>query len=219
MSLEELFQRAQLWRGGEIPSAIPGIATGYPILDEILPGGWPQGALTEILVSDDGIGAMQLLLPALAKISQTEWVAVITPPHVPYAPALAAAGVNLAHLLVVDAEGANDALWAAEQALRAGSCGAVLAWPQVRDIKILRRLQLAAEAGDCWGVLFRPAMKAKEASPAALRVGLRATAQGQELRILKRRGGGSGRHVTLSFHPEYRGADVSSQPLPAVLLS
>lgn len=192
MSLEQLFQRAQLWRGGEIPAAIPGIATGHAGLDELLPGGWPQGALTEILVSDAGIGALQLLVPALARISQREWVVMIAPPHIPYAPALAAAGVNLRHVLVLHAETERDRLWATEQALRAGCCGAVLVWPCLQDSKRLRRLQLAAEAGDSWGILFRPVAAAQQASPAALRLRLMPALTGPEVAVLKRRGGGGG---------------------------
>ncbi len=63
-------------------------------------------------------------------------------------------------------------LWALEQALRCPTVGAVLGWPgQIID-KNIRRLQLAAEAGGCLGILYRPAAAAHETSPAALRLQL-----------------------------------------------
>src|SRR5688572_18236442 len=124
-ALEDILQRHPVWRGAAWAQQAPALATGYDTLDRELPGGgWPTGALTELLGSREGIGELTLVLPALARLSaagkRLVWIA---PPHLPYAPALAAAGVDLAHLAVVGAPGGRrDALWAAEQALRAGSC-------------------------------------------------------------------------------------------------
>jgi hypothetical protein len=42
-----------------------------------------------------------------------------------------------------------------EQALRSGSCSAVLGWANAIDMSSLRRLQLAAEQAGCLAVLFR----------------------------------------------------------------
>src|SRR6185295_7940581 len=96
---------------------------------ELPGGGWPAGGLTELLVPTKGIGELGLLMPALARLTcagkRVVWLA---PPYLPYAPALAAAGIDLPHLALVRAAGRRDALWAAEQALRAGSCHALLAW-------------------------------------------------------------------------------------------
>src|SRR5437763_13293581 len=117
--LEEILRRHPVWRGGAALTAVPALATGFPDLDAELPGGgWPAGALTEILGRHEGIGELQLLLPALAALTSAGKRAVwLAPPHLPYAPALAAAGVDLANLVVVRAPGRHDALWAAEQAL------------------------------------------------------------------------------------------------------
>jgi cell division inhibitor SulA len=114
-------------------------------------------------------------------------VLLVAPPYRPYAPAWQRAGVRLAGLQVVDAS-ARDALWAMEQALRAGSCAAVLGWPMTADDKALRRLQVAAESGQCLGVAFRPARAAANPSPAPLRLQLDADAAGRRLRVLKCRG-------------------------------
>jgi cell division inhibitor SulA/protein ImuA len=190
MSLEDLLQRADLWRGGSAPP-VAGLPSGFAELDAQLPGGgWPVGALTEILVDRSGIGEFQLLVPALARLTREDrWVAFIAPPYIPYAPALRRAGVNLAHVLVVHPRESKDTLWATEQALRAGTCGAVLAWPTMADMKRLRRLQLAAETGNALGLLFRPGNVAGESSPAAMRLRLEPAPQGLAVHILKRRGG------------------------------
>jgi cell division inhibitor SulA/protein ImuA len=113
----------------------------------------------------------------------------LAPPHLPYAPALAAAGVDLANLVVLRAPGRRDALWAAEQALRAGACHALLAWFRHARYEELRRLAVAAEASRALVALFRPQEAAQEPSPASLRIALQA-AEGGDLKvhILKRRG-------------------------------
>ena len=77
------------------------------------------------------------------------------PPHVPYAPALAAAGLDLARLVIVRCSNAADQLWAFEQALRAPECGAAFAWFGLADDRLLRRLAVAAREGRTWGVLWR----------------------------------------------------------------
>jgi cell division inhibitor SulA/protein ImuA len=163
-----------VWRAGEVDrAAAPGIGSGHARLDLELPGGgWPRGALTEILHDGAGLGEVSLLLPALKAVAQEgKAVAWINPPHLPYAPALALAGVPLDACLVVRPASAEDALWSADQALRSGACGAALFWlPGKTDYAWLRRLQVAAEAGRALAVLFRPTSAAAHATPAHLRV-------------------------------------------------
>lgn len=191
MSLENLLQRAAIWRGGRISSAKEGIPTGFNELDALFPGGgWPRGALTEFLTPGEGIGALSLAMPALARLSQEKrWIAWVAPPYIPYAPALATAGVDLSHVLMIRPRAASDGLWAVEQTLRSGTCAAVLAWPVAGGDRMLRRLQLAAEAGRSWGLLFRPERMAMQSSPAALRLRVTRESQGVVVNVLKRRGG------------------------------
>ncbi len=188
--LEDILQRHPVWRGTAPGWAAPVVPTGFANLDAELPGGgWPSGALTEILSSCEGIGELGLLLPVLARLTSAgKRVVWLAPPHLPYAPALAAAGIDLAHLAVVRAPGRRDALWAAEQALRAGSCHALLAWLRNARYQELRRLALAAEASHAFVALFRPREAARESSPACLRIALEPDAAALEARILKRRG-------------------------------
>ncbi len=191
MSLQDLIQGAEVWRASAASPFAPGVPSGFPQLDALLPGGgWPSGTITEILIPCLGIGELQLFLPALARLSHgNRWLTFIAPPHIPYAPALAAAQVDLSRVLLVHPRATIDGLWAVEQSLRAGTCGAVLAWPAAADVRALRRLQLAAEAGRSWGVLFRPGQTAVAGSSAALRLQLVPTPGGIDVYILKRRGG------------------------------
>ena len=191
-SLDLVLQHPGIWRGDQLAQTDEEtLSTGFAELDEQLPGGgWARGALTEILLEREGIGELRLLLPALARVStQSEWQAWVAPPHIPYAPALSIAGINLKQLLVARPQTPADAWWTAEQALRSGACSAVLAWLSAPDEKRMRRLQLGAETGKAWGVLFRSASAAQERSTASLRLRLEATANGLAVHILKRRGG------------------------------
>ncbi len=179
-SLDHLLQsQPLLWRGNQHPAAQRTAATGHAALDAFLPGGgWPLGTLTELLSPGSGSGELSLVTPALAReTARGERVAMVAPPVPPYAPALAAAGVDLHQLWIISpASGepkncAKEALWAAEQLLRSGTFAAVLAWlPQATGTQ-LRRLQLAAETGgSCWALAYRPAHCAQDSSPAALRL-------------------------------------------------
>src|SRR5467141_280390 len=177
ISFAALLDRPDIWRGDSLSRAgAPTVPCGFPGLDAELPGrGWPAGALTEILPTHEGIGQLRLLGPALAGLSRRGlrhvWIA---PPHLPYAPALTAAGIELANLVVVRTASPKETLWAAEQALASNACGAVLAWPRGAKYAELRRLQNAAEGGRAPAFLFRVPEAASESSPAALRIGLQA---------------------------------------------
>lgn len=168
-----------------------GLATGFASLDAVLPGGgWPLGAVTELLTECAGIGELSLLLPALVSLARSgRTLACIAPPHLPYAPALQQAGLPLERLLWLPLTDPRQALWAAEQLLRCPALGAVLLWPPAIDERQVRRLQLAAEAGGGCALLYRPAQVAATASPAALRLRLHACHDGLRIEIRKSRGG------------------------------
>jgi hypothetical protein len=216
-ALESILQQHPVWRGGAVSCAAPAVPSGFASLDRELPGGgWPAGALTEILGGRAGIGELQLLLPALAALSWAgKRIVWLAPPHLPYAPALAAAGVDLAHLAVVRAPGRRDALWAAEQVLRAASCHALLAWFPSARYEELRRLAVAAEAGRAWVALFRPLQVAQEPSPAALRIALEPDGDALCLRILKRRGAPAAAPLRLPVKRPVHALGRTSFPAPA----
>jgi hypothetical protein len=183
MALEALRAHPAFW-GSKGRESIP---TGWAVLDSILPdGGLPLGALTEILFPREGIGELAFLMPALARLTEEGGgVAWISPPHVPYGPALVSFGVDLSKVLLVESRTLPESLWATEQILSSGVCGAVLAWVDHGADRALRRLQLASERGKCAGILFRSAEAARHPSPAALRLGLEATSNGLSLQVLK----------------------------------
>ncbi len=205
-ALEELLRHPALWRVGGFKDAPATVSTGFRRLDEQLPGGgWPLSKLVEILVPAAGVGEIRLLLPALCALSaarpdEPRWIAWLGPPHLPYAPALADAGLDPSRALVIRPRVGLDLLWAMEQTLRSGACAAVLGWVGAAGDQALRRLSLAAEEGQSIGFLFRPPCYRNEASPAALRLLLTARDSGLDVEILKSRGGAPSRIDSLLMH-------------------
>ena len=188
VALDALLESRRIWRGQPAPRAPSAQPTGFALLDEALPdGGWPETALTELLLSADGVGELRLLWPILARLSRADgMIALIAPPYLPFAQAWANAGVQLDRRQVIRTDPRN-ALWATEQCLRSAACSAVLCWPQHADDRALRRLQVAAETGQCPGFAMRPMKAAANPSPAALRIAI--DADPAQLRVLKCRGG------------------------------
>ena len=205
--------RPSLRLASDLPSAVPGVwhadalgagqqqvqLTGFARLDEQLPGGgWPVGALSEVLQPMAGLHEWQLVLPALAQATARRLGAVVmvAPPCEPFGRALQAQGLLAERLCLVRADSAKAALWSAEQALRCRDVLAVLAWLPQAQPAALRRLQLAAAQQQQLLWVFRPASAAPQASPALLRLlvqglalpGDAAAAPGMQVQILKRRG-------------------------------
>jgi cell division inhibitor SulA/protein ImuA len=203
-AIDAVLNHPAIWRGGECARVAPGVPTGYAELDAQLPGqGWPSGAITEIYADRAGVGEVELVMPAAARLTQAgRWLTLVAPLHVPYAPALAAHGVRLERLLLVQTRGVEENLWACEQALRASCSGAVLLWQDHMHERALRRLQLAAESGSTTLFLFRSARVAP-ATPAALRLHVSRADGLSVVRILKRRGGGLPPPVILDLHSAF----------------
>ena len=137
--IDRLVQQGLVWRGrAPVQPREAVVSSGLASLDEALGGGWPRGALTELLADGPGLS---LLLPALAELGRGDrWLAWVNPPWLPYAPALAEGGVDLSRVLLIHGRDEAQALWAAEQALRSGNCAAVLFWPRQITTARARRL-------------------------------------------------------------------------------
>jgi protein ImuA len=188
-----------LWRASQLArSRTRCIDTGHPPLSNQLPGGgWPLGTLVDLLVQQPGIGEMRLLAPALRTVADRR-VVLLTPPHVPQALSLATLGISPQFALWLRAERAADSLWAAEQVLRSGSCGALLFWPgqtstssarqQPVRADSLRRLHLAAQQGETLFFILRSLGAETDASPAPLRLSLRPAPGGLNIGFVKRQG-------------------------------
>lgn len=178
-----------LWRASQLGrSAARCIDTGHMALNNQLPGrGWPTGSLIDLMVQQPGIGELRLLAPALAAVAHRK-IVMIEPPHPPHAIALAGLGLKPTNILWVKSKVTKDALWAAEQVLRSGSCGALLLWGNHFRSESLRRLHLAAQEGETIFFILRPLASVQDASPAPLRLTLRPAADGIEVGFVKRKG-------------------------------
>lgn len=178
----------QVWQGRAAPVTAPAQPSGWAQLDAALPaGGWPDAALTEVLLPADGVGELQLLMPTLARLTQADRpVLLIAPPYAPCVAGWRARGVDMGKVEIVGADEPR-VLWAMEQALRAGCCSAVLGWPHQVDERQLRRLQVAADGGRALAFVFRDCKHAVQASPAALRIEIET--RPARLRVRKCRGG------------------------------
>lgn len=179
-----------VWRASELAiSRVAAGSTGHTVLDAELPnGGWPRSSLIELMLQQHGIGEVQLLKPFLAGLSEKQRVALVQPPYLPHAMACRSWGVNAENILWLRPRSSADALWATEQILKNGSCGAVLLWQTNVRPEALRRLNLAAQTTDTWLWLMRPLSTAIEASPAPLRMSIRPANGGISIDIIKRKG-------------------------------
>ena len=192
-----LWRAHQLGRGREAVQA-----SGYSALDAELPGGgWPQRAITELLLAGPGWGEIRLLAPALARVGAAgRGVLLLGPPAEPCAEALAQLGLDLSRCVVIRGD---DLLWPLEQALRSGQVGAVVAWAPA-----------ASRARPCAGCSWprsrtrgRPswcAPRPRPRIPARRRCGWRWPAPGPDalaVRLLKRRGPALEQPVLLALPP------------------
>ena len=183
-----------LWRAeslGSLQSQC--IPTGFDALDQALGGGWPLPSLIELLCDEHGVGELRLLLGLLTRggdVSNAAGKVVLwlSPPFEPHAVALTQYGLMPNDHWVCSVSQPADLQWAMTQALRSGACLAVIAWAKHLKPAALRTLKLAAMTGRGVGVLFRPTSDARNASPATLRIALRAHDSFLELSILKMQG-------------------------------
>ena len=196
-AFDKLVQKGALWRGrGVVQQARQVEPSGWRVLDECMGGGWPRAALVELLSSD--YQGLSLLLPLLARLSEKpRWLAWVAPPHLPFAPGLSSSGIDMQKVLLIREVNEEQRLWAAEQALKSASCSVVMLWPQRLQTVQVRRLQLAAEQGDCLGVLFRSLRDAAVSSPAALRMKVAPSPLGLDVEVLKRRAGWGGQSCSV----------------------
>jgi protein ImuA len=207
-----------LWRADQLGAwQSPAIASGHDTLDRELPnGGWPTAALIELMPQQPGIGEMRLLQPAFGRIAKHRSIALVQPPYLPQATAWAGWRLPVEQLLWIKTGRGGDALWAAEQILRNGSCGALVLWQNHIRHEALRRLHLAAQASDMLFWLMRPLAAAQDASPSPLRLCLRPAVGGIDVEIVKRRGPqreGS-LFLPLGFAPALRSMDKRSRHAP-----
>ncbi|MDR7298053.1 protein ImuA [Pelomonas aquatica] len=212
LPLEAQWQ-GRLWRGSSLSTASdPALPSGFAVLDAELPGGgWPTRAAVELLTPQPGVLEWRLLAPGLrawwagqalppaqpgrpvrrsraaAPSAAMRTLLLVNPPHTPHLPGLQALGLPPSALIWVAAGTPAQALWAAEQAIKARV--AVLAWlPEARPEQI-RRLQVSALSSDAPIFLMRPERAGQQSSAASLRLVVK-PGDGWDLQVhlLKRRG-------------------------------
>lgn len=187
-----------VWRAGELGTpCLQLVDTGYALLNQALPGGgWPQGALIEVLQAQAGLHEWGLLVPALAALQArdpAQFVVLAGAPYQPFGPALCARQLHMQRLLCVQAKNSDGPalLWATREAVQCADVAAVLAWlPDARSAH-LRRLQIAAHAHNKLLFVFRTPRAQQESSPAPLRLlleGVASEAGNLLVHVLKRRG-------------------------------
>lgn len=134
-----------------------GRSTGFANLDRLFPGGGLRpGTLVEWCGGRDGSGALTLALTVAGRLVKDDGVVVVLDGDRDFYPVAAAGlGVPLERTIVVRPGDPAAEVWAWEQALRGPG---VVALGRVRTVndRLIRRLQLAAEAGGGFGFLVRP---------------------------------------------------------------
>jgi protein ImuA len=178
-----------LWLGSQLASGRANVVPcGFENLAAELPGGgWPRGALTDVLVQQAGVGELRLLLPALRAVASRP-IGLLQAPHRFSPEATAYWGLPEKSLNVIRASKTADMLWAAEQILRAGSFGALMFWQMHVRPESLRRLHLAAQTSETLFFMFRPLASASDTSPAPLRIAVRPGRDSVAVEFVKWRG-------------------------------
>ncbi len=200
-ALAELLHNPLLWQGDRLARAEDAVASGFATLDRELPGGgWPQASLTELLLDHQGIGELRLVLPALkALVRAGEWIALIAPPHVPYAPAFARHGIDPGRVIVVESAEEKNRWWSPSRCCartaRARCCSG-------------RERSMTRKRGGCssprrkasrWAFVFTGTARAAHPSPSPLRIRLSLVEQKLCIDVFKRRGGVMSRPLMLDM--------------------
>lgn len=142
------------------------VGLGEGALDALLPErGLRRGAVHEIApaVHFEGPSALAFALGLCARAlaGQAGAMAWILPRRCefgrPYGPGLAGFGLHPQRLLLVEPRRREEALWATEEAVRAGlACVLAELGEEAADLVAARRLQLAAEQAGAFLLLLRP---------------------------------------------------------------
>jgi hypothetical protein len=183
----------------------------HSALDQLLPGKrWAAGTLIEWLSKGDAGGAATLALAVAAQLLERGGAFVVVDSKREfYPPAAASLGIPLERTVVVQPDGASEALWALEQILRSPSVAIACCWIDALSDRVFRRLQRAAGVGGNLGFLLRPAACRAEPTCAEARLLVHTLAaprqsSGWRLRVLvlHRRGGAAGEAVELELNHE-----------------
>lgn len=114
------------------------------------------GKVTEIIMRDDELSNMPMLMPLLAQLSQDDrWFVWVAPPIVLPKALLADAGIDLSKVILLKPDDNHSVYELSCQALKAGTCHAVITWPGYLSEDELNGLEDAARAGSSHGIVIR----------------------------------------------------------------
>jgi cell division inhibitor SulA len=162
------------------------LPTGIGALDDMLPdGGWPRAGVVEVTETADHACAMELFMPALARVTrQGRGLALVAPPYPARKRIFTDTGVNPVRVVQVNPHPGRSALWTVESLLQSGDYGVVMAWPGCDTELMDKRLQKAAMQGRVLCVLFRPPCRSMAVSSSNLRIVVDADEDGRALYLL-----------------------------------
>jgi cell division inhibitor SulA/protein ImuA len=166
------------------------LPTGIGVLDDMLPdGGWPRAGVVEVTETADHACAMELFMPALARVTrQGRGLALVAPPYPARKRIFTDTGVNPVRVVQVNPHPGRSALWTVESLLQSADYGVVMAWPGCDTELMDKRLQKAAMLGRVLCVLFRPPCRSMAVSSSNLRIVVDADEDGRALYLLNGRG-------------------------------
>lgn len=178
------------WENRKARCASQVIPAGIRVLDNLLPdGGWPRAGVVEITQPRDRVDAMQLLMPALARITQQgRGLVLVAPPYPVRKRVFTDTAVNPVRVTQVNPHPGRSALWTVESLLESGDHGAVMAWPGCNTELMDKRLQKAATQGRVLCVLFRPPCQGRTVSTANIRLGVDVDDTGRVVCLVNGRG-------------------------------
>jgi cell division inhibitor SulA len=112
--------------------------------------------ITEIIMRGEAWSNIQMLLPLLAQLSHDQrWLAWVAPPKLLPKAQLQAAGFDLNKIILLQPNAQHDTMSLAKQALKSGTCHAVISWFGSLADDQLNDLAVAAEAGNSQAFLVR----------------------------------------------------------------
>lgn len=189
-SLEQLLNRADIWRGdARIVAPQLALDSGYAELNAaLLNGGWPRCNLVE--VCQKGFNQLEWFLLSPALKAADGYIVLLNPPLMPFAQALIQAGIDLDQIIIVQVDNKADFLASFVELARSESCAVLLAWQQQHNLSYteLRKCLLATNEGAALCVMFRPEHAQQQSSPASLRLQSEITANHVQLKIFKQKG-------------------------------
>jgi len=180
---------------GEGVAPTQGVATGSAALDRVSGGGWPQGALSEV-VGPVGGGSTRLLLNTVAHhTARAEQVIWVDTPGAFYPPMAAQLGVDLQGLVLLRPT-ADRVPWVVEQVAASGAVPLVIVAHPPEIPGAAERWLHAARRGQCALILQSPKPLR------TLRPALRVRVRSGRVMATRRQGGGGAQEWALEPWPE-----------------